>query len=122
MIPSPESATGTEPRRPQRLSLVSLTSSSSLDTYATTSTNATVFGIGTVAGRAIEAFGEATLRGIENVVIRRKLAKFRALFPHTDSTTIKNIDFVYDDVLELSRYLTIVYLCYRESETGFTST
>jgi hypothetical protein len=78
--------------------------------YATVSTTnsaytdtSTVWGPGTLAGKALEAFGEATLRGIENIVIRRKLAALRSAFPHTDNSPGKDIDGVYDAVLELSR-------------------
>ena len=83
----------------------------SFESFATSSTSntastdtSTIWGPGTLSGKAIEAFGEATLRGVENVVIRRKLSTYRSLFPHTDDMTIKNIDTVYENVLELSRY------------------
>jgi hypothetical protein len=66
--------------------------------------DSTFYGLGTLSGKVIEAFGEATLWGVENIVIRRKLSTYRSLFPHTDETTIKDIDFVYENILELSRY------------------
>jgi len=63
----------------------------------------TRWGPGTLTGKALEAFGEATIRGIENLVIRRKLASLRSMFPHGNDTTIGNIEQLYDDILELSR-------------------
>jgi hypothetical protein len=63
----------------------------------------TIWGPGTLTGKALEAFGEATLRGVENLAIRRKLASFRSVFPHKNDTTIENIELIYDDVLEISR-------------------
>ena len=60
-------------------------------------------GIGTLTGRAIYAVGEAALRGIEILAIRRKLRMINSFFPHNDDATTKNIEMKYDDVLELSR-------------------
>ena len=84
-------------------------SSPSFATFSTSCTATTdssaIWGPGGLSGRAIEAFGDATLRGIENIIIRRKLATYRNLFPHMDDTPIRNIDSVYENVLELSRYI-----------------
>ena len=79
--------------------------SSSRISYAssTTSEISTIWGPGTLTGKALEAFGEATLRGIDNLVIRRKLTSLRSVFPH--GAQVKNIEQVYDDILELSRYI-----------------
>jgi hypothetical protein len=63
----------------------------------------TIWGPGTLSGKALEAFGEATLRGVESLVIRRKLASLRSIFPHKNDAVIKNVEDVYDNVLELSR-------------------
>jgi hypothetical protein len=83
----------------------SIESQATLSTSNTTTTNdSTLYGLGTLSGKVIEAFGEATLRGVENIVIRRKLSTYRSLFPHADETTIKDIDSVYENILELSRY------------------
>jgi hypothetical protein len=77
--------------------------------YASSSSStgklSTIWGPGTLTGKALEAFGKATLRGVENLVVRRKLASLRSVFPHRNDTTIKNIEQHYDDVLELSRYV-----------------
>jgi hypothetical protein len=43
------------------------------------------------------------MKAFENVMIRRKLASFRAVFPHGDPTAVKNIERIYDDILEFSR-------------------
>ena len=85
----------------------SIESQATLSTSNTATTNgSTVWGPGTVSGKLIEAFGEATLRRVENIVIRRKLSTYRSLFPHTDDTTIKDIDSIYENILELSRSFT----------------
>jgi hypothetical protein len=84
---------------------LSFESFATMSTSNTTATDAsTIWGPGTLSGKVIEAFGEATLRRVENVVIRRKLSTYRSLFPHADDTTIRDIDSVYENVLELSRY------------------
>jgi len=81
-----------------------LSRTTSSTSTASTGTNlSTIWGPGTLSGKALEAFGEAALRGVENITIRRKLATLRPVFPHTDNTDIPDIDTVYDDALELSR-------------------
>jgi hypothetical protein len=72
-------------------------------TSRTSSKWSTIWGPGTLSGKALEAFGKATLRGVESLVIRRKLAFLRSIFPHKNDAVIMNIEDVYDDVLELSR-------------------
>jgi hypothetical protein len=69
----------------------------------TTSSNTVEPGIGTLSGRAVYAVGEAALRRLENLAIRRKLNNINATFPHSNDITIKNIESIYKDVLELSR-------------------
>jgi hypothetical protein len=63
----------------------------------------TIYGLGTLTGKALEAFGEATLRVVENLTIRRKLVYLRSSFPHTNDNKIADIDQLYDDLLELLR-------------------
>jgi hypothetical protein len=65
-------------------------------------------GIGTVSGRAIYALGEAALRRIDVIAILNKLRVVKGAFPHADDTAIPTIEAIYDDVLELSRYVTCV--------------
>jgi hypothetical protein len=67
-------------------------------------------GIGTVSGRAIYALGEAALRRIDIIAILNKLRVTKGVFPHGDETTLPNIETIYDDVLELSRYVSIVFV------------
>ena|ERR1700729_2512411 len=69
----------------------------------TSSSDGTAEGIGSLGGRALYAFGEAALRGFENLAIRRKLRSIKSLFPHDDTDTTKGVERIYDDVLELSR-------------------
>jgi hypothetical protein len=110
-------------RHSRALSFESRATSSTSNTASTDTS--TIWGPGTLSGKAIEAFGEATLRGVENVVIRRKLSTYRSLFPHADDTTIKNIDTVYENVLQLSRYSShpfiphIGWLPYRTDRTMY---
>lgn len=77
----------------------------------TTSRFSTIWGPGTLTGKALEAFGEATLRGVENIVVRRKLAFFRSAFPHDNETMTEDIVQIYENVLELTRSDAIVSSC-----------
>jgi len=43
------------------------------------------------------------MKAFENIIVRRKLASFRSVFPHDDPSEVKNIDGIYDDILEFSR-------------------
>jgi hypothetical protein len=64
-------------------------------------------GIGTVSGRALYALGEAALRRIDIIAILNKLRVVKGVFPHGDDIAIPNIEAIYDDVLELSRYVCL---------------
>lgn len=91
-------------------SSVSLESSSeqhSVESDPTNSSDGPPEGLGTISGRAIFAFGEATLRGFENLAIARKLRIIHSVFPHRDDDLIRDIDKIYDDALELSRCLRV---------------
>ena len=46
------------------------------------------------------------MKAFENLIVRRKLASFRSVFPHDDPTKIKNIEGIYDDILEFSRLVS----------------
>lgn len=78
----------------------------SIISFATNTSTDTVNaqGIGALSGRMIYTFGEVALRGIENLVIRRRLGKAISAFPHDDDAAIEDIETVYDHALELSRY------------------
>jgi hypothetical protein len=44
------------------------------------------------------------LGGIEAIVVRRRLGYFRSLCPLSDSAPPRDVDRVYDELLELVRY------------------
>ncbi|KAF9466981.1 hypothetical protein BDZ94DRAFT_95506 [Collybia nuda] len=94
---------------PYNESLPSLESTSITDSLAelssdgTTTTSATVPGLGVISGRAILALGNFTLRGAEYVIIRRRLNTIASNFPHRNTCHIQGIDQMYRDILELSR-------------------
>ena len=67
-------------------------------------------GIGTLSGRAIYALGEAALRRIDIIAILKKLRVIKGVFPHRDDVAIPNVEEIYDDVLELSRYVFIIFV------------
>jgi hypothetical protein len=62
----------------------------------TTTDTSTIWGPGTLSGRALLALGEATIRGIDALLIRRKLATIRKRGPYLTQT-------MCDDLLELCR-------------------
>ncbi|KIK61627.1 hypothetical protein GYMLUDRAFT_568772 [Collybiopsis luxurians FD-317 M1] len=77
----------------------------SSDTYRTDETESsatTVWGPGTLSGRAIKSLGEASLRGVEKLMLRWRLAKINALLPGLGSGG-SSAEKIYDDLLELSR-------------------
>jgi hypothetical protein len=76
----------------------------SILSFATDTSTETVQGIGTVSGRVIYAVGEVALRGIELLAMRRRLGKVISAFPHQDDITTTDIEKIYDDTLEFSRY------------------
>jgi len=90
-----ESVESVVPRPPSILSFATYTSTNTVDVPV---------GIGTLSGRMIYAFGEVALRGVENLAIRRRLAKSISAFPHEDDDIIKDIERIYDHAFELSRY------------------
>jgi hypothetical protein len=50
---------------------------------------------------------EKIMKTFESIVVRRKLASFRPIFPHHDRTSVKNIEGIYGDVLEFSRPVAV---------------
>ena len=70
------------------------------ESICTTTSGATILGIGSLSGRAIRAVGKMTLRGVEEIVLLRKLAHLRTLFSHEGSSPSHE---AYDDLLEMSR-------------------
>jgi hypothetical protein len=76
----------------------------SIMSFATTTSVETVQGIGTLSGRMIYAVGDVALRGIDLLVLRRRLGKVILAFPHQDDIVTNDIETIYDDTLEFSRY------------------
>lgn len=83
-------------------SIISLSTDSSRNSYIS---DDRVHGIGAISGRAVMAVGQVALRGMEHLAIRRKLRTIKSFFPHYDDLETKDAGLVYDDVLELSRYV-----------------
>lgn len=73
-----------------------------------TASTETAHGIGSVSGRMIYAIGAAALRGVELLAIRRKLKEVHEFFPHQNDTTLDDFETIYDDVLELSRCVSLI--------------
>ena len=76
------------------------------DSFAThtTSSAETIWGPGTLSGRAIKSLGEASLRGVETLIIRWRLAKISSNLPQNQkSPSTDKMERMYDDLLELSR-------------------
>jgi hypothetical protein len=87
-------------------------SPSSSSQYTTTSSS-TNPGLGSATGKGILAFGKMAQRGFDGIVIRRRLAAMKSIFPHKDDseTSIEKLDSIYDDVLELSRCAPSFHTC-----------
>ncbi|KIK61064.1 hypothetical protein GYMLUDRAFT_85069 [Collybiopsis luxurians FD-317 M1] len=60
-------------------------------------------GLGSLSGRALFNFGKLTLKGIEQLIISRRLAIIIVNFPHQDADSIAGLHSMYVDLLELSR-------------------
>lgn len=93
----------------------SILSFGSWDTFessngSTTSTTLTVPGPGAISGKAILALGKATLRGTEYLIVRRRLQIVTSKFPCKDADNIPGIEGLYNDVLELSRFVLCIFL------------
>lgn len=85
------------------------TSSISFDTLhssTTVTSSSTVRGVGSVTGRVALAVGRLLLRGIDNVVVQRKLNVIASILPCDDYKLSSEYQSVYADLLELSRYVS----------------
>lgn len=96
--------------QPSTVSLVSLAESSSQSIGGETtsgSSSSTVPGPGALTGKAVKALGKVTLRGLDRIVMAKHLATVIHSFPHTDkeASNVQNIQEIYDDLLEFSRYI-----------------
>ncbi|THU97287.1 hypothetical protein K435DRAFT_857801 [Dendrothele bispora CBS 962.96] len=81
------------------------TSSSMISTTTNSASTSTIVGPGSLSGRAVLALGKLTLKGVERVIIARRLSIISSKFPHSNvsGTRIKGLKDMYDDLLELSR-------------------
>jgi hypothetical protein len=73
-------------------------------------------GIGSISGRFIQGVGKGMLRGVEIMVIRARLAHIKSLYPLSDNTPPKDVDRIYDELLELVRFVVWHYI-YAEVES-----
>ncbi|KAJ3860923.1 hypothetical protein EV359DRAFT_66917 [Lentinula novae-zelandiae] len=89
----------------------STNTTTSYETNETQSSATTLWGPGTLSGKAIKSLGEASLRGVEKLVVRWRLAKINAILPGLNSgnsspkypASPEQLEKIYDDLLELSR-------------------
>ncbi|KAL0060408.1 hypothetical protein AAF712_005815 [Marasmius tenuissimus] len=78
-------------------------------TDRTESSATTIWGPGTLSGKAIKSLGEASLRGLDNLIIRWKLARINSDLSKSSTATgdstfsVDKLERIYDDLLELSR-------------------
>jgi len=70
-----------------------------------TTSAGTILGPGSLSGKAVLALGKLTLKGVERVVISRRLSTISSKFPHSNvsGANIKGLLVMYEDLLELSR-------------------
>jgi hypothetical protein len=93
-------------RTPQLVeSSLSLDSSAASDSIYTTTSASTVPGIGALSGKFIYAFGKTILGALESVVVRRRLSYIQSICPLSDNTPPPDVEQIYDDLLELTRYV-----------------
>jgi hypothetical protein len=71
----------------------------------TVTSSSTIWGPGAVTGKALLAFGKATLRGATAIVIQTRLQVLKSQFPQTDGDESPTIPKAYRDMLELTRHV-----------------
>jgi hypothetical protein len=71
-----------------------------------------IYGIGALSGKAIQALGEATLDGLEGAAVWQRIALISLYIPRDDAAPAIGVDVdnLYDDLLELSRYVRLLDL------------
>ncbi|KAJ7767866.1 hypothetical protein DFH07DRAFT_808000 [Mycena maculata] len=89
------------------MSIASHTSETASSLYTTTSSN-TQWGPGAIAGKAILAMGKAIIRGVDYLVILRRISAIKSVIPCSDpgaadSAHSKKFETMFSDLLELSR-------------------
>ncbi|KAF9075567.1 hypothetical protein BDP27DRAFT_1443457 [Rhodocollybia butyracea] len=76
----------------------------SSENYSTSTVSSATFrGLGSLSGKALRNFGKLTLKGIEQVIIFRRLSTIAARFPHHAGAKFPGLTEMYMDLLELSR-------------------
>ena len=90
-------------------SVASFQSSSPSSLYTTTSSS-TQWGPGALAGKAILGLGKAVIRGVEYLVISRRISAIKAFMPCWDDNVAQsgNLERMFDDLLELSRHVCVL--------------
>jgi hypothetical protein len=78
---------------------------SSAITATTGISSETIPGIGSLSGKFIHSVGKTILRGAESVVVHRRLSYIQSLCPLSDDRPPKDVGQIYDDIIELSRYI-----------------
>ncbi|KAJ3829636.1 hypothetical protein F5880DRAFT_283035 [Lentinula raphanica] len=79
------------------------TVSSDANTSISGSSVSTFTGPGSLAGKALFNVGRLTLRGVEQIIISRRLSVIATHFPHRNTDRIAGLTEMYADLLELSR-------------------
>ncbi|KIK61126.1 hypothetical protein GYMLUDRAFT_243799 [Collybiopsis luxurians FD-317 M1] len=77
--------------------------SSDFSTATSISSVSTFVGHGSLSGKLIYKLGKLALKGVENVVISRRLSSISSHFPHKRLANIPELNEMYRDLLELSR-------------------
>jgi hypothetical protein len=92
---------------PSRTPLVSESSSlyPSVITTSSVISSETIPGIGALSGKFIYSVGKTILHGAESVVVHRRLSYIQSLCPLSDDRPPKDVGQIYDDIIELSRYV-----------------
>ncbi|KAF9066502.1 hypothetical protein BDP27DRAFT_1330389 [Rhodocollybia butyracea] len=70
---------------------------------ATVSSASTFRGLGSLTGKAILNVGKMTVKGIEQIIISRRLSVMAKYFPHRAGDKVPGLTEMYMDLLELSR-------------------
>ncbi|KAE9403306.1 hypothetical protein BT96DRAFT_990347 [Gymnopus androsaceus JB14] len=78
-------------------------SAESLYSFSTATSTSTFVGPGSLAGKAIQNFGKLTLKGIDQILISRRLSSIATHFPHRNYDNVAGLREMYSDLLELSR-------------------
>ncbi|KAG7093953.1 hypothetical protein E1B28_007586 [Marasmius oreades] len=101
------------PHRNEENDWNSLLTSDTYQTDETQSSATTVWGPGTLSGKAIKSLGEASLRGLDHLIIRWKLARINSGLSKSNAASsgtspssllsVEKLEKICDDLLELSR-------------------